>query len=208
MRNQDFEKTRTAIRYWMQGRNFHTALRAMEFGAKYHTGVRKDGKSPEYQHQISQANLVRTLESTLIYPEETIATVFLHDVCEDYGVPLSSIYNDFGDLVGKGVELMTNKFADGSKKSKDDYYMAMVENPIASMAKGIDRTHNHQTMVGVFSQEKQDKYIEETEEFILPMLKSARKRWTEQEPAYQNVSTILRVQIELIQSVREDCIGR
>ena len=69
--NQDFIKTRIAIRYWQLGKEFHTALRAMNFAEQYHTGLRKDGITPEFQHQISQANFARTLITNFLYPEKT-----------------------------------------------------------------------------------------------------------------------------------------
>lgn len=30
-----------SVRYWLLGREMHTALAAMEFAAKFHTGLRK-----------------------------------------------------------------------------------------------------------------------------------------------------------------------
>lgn len=68
--------------------------------------------------------------------------------------------------------------------------------PIASLAKGIDRMHNHQSMHGVFSAEKQKSCIEETETYILPMLHVARNQFPQQEAAYQNIKHVLQTQIE------------
>ncbi len=39
---ENFEKMKIAIRYWMKGRGYYTALKAMDFAEKYHTGTRKD----------------------------------------------------------------------------------------------------------------------------------------------------------------------
>lgn len=203
MRSQDYDKIRGAIRYWMLGKEYHLAHKAMEFGLKYHTGLRKDGKMPEFQHQVSQANFARTLHSDMLYPEETLATIFLHDVVEDCGVPISVIFDEFGSLVGNAVELMTNRHADGTKKPLADYYGVMQDCPITSVAKGCDRIHNHQTMVGVFDGEKQIRYITETEDYILPMLKAARKKFTVQEPIYQNIKHVLLTQIELVQAMHD-----
>jgi hypothetical protein len=57
-------------------------------------------------------------------------------------------------------------------------------------------------MLNVFSLTKQKYYIEETETLILPMLKQARRRFPDQEPAYQNIKLILNSQIELIRAVQ------
>lgn len=201
MKYEDYDKLKTALRYWMLGREYHLAHKAMEFGLVYHTGLRKDGVMPEFQHQVSQASFARTLEPHLMYPEETLATIFLHDVVEDTDVVLATIYAEFGELVGHAVGSMTNHI-DGAKKSKEIYYGAeMSDDPIASLAKGIDRIHNHQTMIGVFTPTKIDEYMIETNTFILPMLKRARKQFTHQEPAYLNIKHVLLTQMELLQAL-------
>jgi len=56
-------------------------------------------------------------------------------------------------------------------------------------------------MQGVFTREKQSAYISETEEYILPMLKEARKNFPEQESAYQNIRQVLLTQIDLIRVI-------
>ena len=198
MRHQDYSKLKTALRYWMLGRNYHLAHKAMEFGLAHHTGLRKDGVMPEFQHQVSQASYARTLENHLMFPDETLATIFLHDVVEDTDVVQSTIYAEFGEQVGRAVELMTNQI-DGVKKALESYYGEMQFDEICSIAKGCDRIHNHQTMIGVFDPEKIDSYMTETNDMILPMLKAARKRFTLQEPAYLNIKHVLLTQMELLQ---------
>ena len=192
----DYEKSRTAIRYWLLGKGWHVAHNALEMGMEHHTGVRKNG-NPEFSHQIFQAQFARTLPD-LIYPEETLAVIFLHDIVEDCDVPIKDIYTAFGELVGVGVGLMSDIDTQGVDKPLESYYSTMVESPIASIAKGIDRMHNFQSMMSVFSDPKKSRYIEETREHLIPMLKSARKRYSQQEPAYQNVKHILLTQMELI----------
>lgn len=199
MKYEDYHKLRTALRYWMLGRNYHLAHKAMEFGLVHHTGLRKDGVSPEFQHQISQASYARTMEHSLMFPDETLATIFLHDIVEDTDVTASTIYAEFGEQVGVAVEGMTN-LVDGVKKLKEVYYgPGMSDNPITSVAKGTDRIHNHQTMVGVFTPAKIDEYMVETYDFVLPMLKRARKIHTLQEPVYLNIKHVLLTQMELLQ---------
>jgi len=199
MKTQNYTKLKTAIRYWMLGREYHIALKAMEFGLKYHTGLRKDGVMPEFQHQVSQASFARTLEPHLLFPDETLATIFLHDVVEDCDVDSSTIFAEFGKKVGTSVELMTNQVR-GVRKPIDSYYSEMQFDVIASVAKGCDRIHNHQTMVGVFTPEKIDSYMIETNDHVIPMLKLARKRFTRQEGAYLNIKHVLMTQMELLQA--------
>jgi len=217
MKNQYYDKLRHNIRQWLLGKNYHIALAAMELGLKHHTGFRKDGITPEFQHQVSQATFCRTLNDLLLFPEETISVIFLHDIVEDCNITHGEVreyLREKGateaqlDLIMRGVELMTNQYGDGfvanqksPKKPKEEYYEAMVNCPIASVCKGMDRMHNHQSMVGVFTPQKQLSYIAETRDYIIPMLKKARKTWSRQEGVLTNIKHILEVQMELVDAL-------
>ncbi len=197
--NYDYDKLRTAMRYWLLGSGWHVALKAMEMGLTAHDGERKNG-NPEFSHQMFQAQYARTLPA-LMFPEETLAVIFLHDIVEDHDVPISTIHAEFGEMIGNGVDLMSDVDAQGKERPLELYYPAMVSSPLASLAKGIDRMHNFQSMLDVFDLEKQQRYIEETRSHILPMMKDARKRYSQQEPAYQNIKHVLLTQMDLIQAM-------
>jgi len=194
--NYDYDKARTALRYWILGKGWHVAHQALELGLAHHVGERKNG-NPEFSHQIFQAQYARTLPD-LIYPEKTLAVIFLHDIIEDCGVSASHLHGMFEQDIVHAVELMSDIWADGEDKPLDLYYSMMVESPLASIAKGIDRIHNLQSMMSVFSDPKKSRYIEETREHLLPMLKQARKLYPQQEAAYQNVKHVLLTQMDLI----------
>lgn len=190
------EKMKIAMRYFLIGRKYFLALDAMEFASGIHVGMRKDGKTPEFTHQINIAHYIRTLPD-LIYPEETLASIFLHDTPEDYNYSFAELENRFGRRVTHAVKLLTKVYR-GERIPDEEYFKQMVECPIASIGKGSDRIHNFQTMVGVFTVDKQQEYMEECEKFILPMMKKARKLHHAQEAAYQNIKHVLTSQIELI----------
>lgn len=191
-------KQRIALRYWLQGRSMYMALDAMEFAAGYHKGVRKDGVTPEFSHQIAIASHVRTLEPHLLYPQETIAAAFLHDVREDYDVSDAKVRALFGPVVADAVDALTKVFA-GRKRDLAVVAAAIAANPVASIVKAADRVHNQRTMVGVFSPEKIGAYCTETREFILPTVKKARRAFPSQEGAYENLSLVLHTQLELLE---------
>ncbi len=193
----EYDKIRMALRYWLFGKEYYSAIKAMEFAAKYHTGTRKDGVTPEFYHQLSIASYIRTLPG-LIYPEATMATSFLHDVIEDYGVSVSEIDRRFGKQISFSVSLLSKK-RDGYTIENAPYYSNICDNAIASIVKGADRIHNFQTMVEVFNIEKQEQYIEDCKIGILPMVKKARRKFPEQEPAYENIKHVLLSQIGLIE---------
>lgn len=199
---QETDKKIAIMRAWLLGRQYHLALQALEFGLDHHTGLRKDGCTPEFDHQISIALFVKTLVSSLDYPEETIAAVFLHDIPEDTNVGHEEIEVRFGKRVATSVRYLTKKHR-GIASPVYIYYREMVNDAIASIVKGCDRMHNIQTMQGVFDKPKQNAYIKDTEEYVLPMLKTCRRFFTTQEPAYENIKGILLTQIELIKAIHK-----
>ena len=182
------KKLRAAIRYYLHGRDFNVALKAMNFAEDYHDGTRKDGITPEFDHQVRIAHYVRTLPN-LLYPEETIATVFLHDVPEDYDVNHEEIARLFGNVISVPTELVTKTL--GYVTNPYDYYEGVASNPISSIVKGGDRVHNVQSMIDVFDKHKQIDYMAEVREFFLPMIKTAKRNFPEQEAAYENIKHML-----------------
>jgi len=193
-----FDKMRIAMRYWLHGCGYHNAVRAMEFAYKYHTGIRKDGVTPEFHHQISISSYLRTLHG-LKSQEEVLATSFLHDIVEDYKVDLKIITAEFGEDIARAVKLLSKKnVGDDQELDIEVYFEKMSACPIASIVKGGDRIHNFQTMIDIFNSQKKQEYISECEKHILPMLKEARRIFPEQEPAYENIKLVLMSQIELI----------
>ena len=192
--NQKHADAVRTMRYWLLGREWHMALAAMEFAAKLHDGIRKDGVNPEFSHQIFQANYVRTILPTLLYPEATVATVFTHDLMEDKHISYEELEGRFGSMVATSTRLMSKKIR-GVVTPAAIYYAAMAEDPVASFCKPVDRSHNILTMSAAgWTLDKQSDYLDEVDDLVLPMVKLARRRFSTQEPAYENVKTLLRVQ--------------
>ena len=206
-----YEKRILTLRQLLIGSYYYDALIAMEFAAKHHAGFRKDGVTPEFDHQVSIALYAMTLPD-LMYREEVIATIFLHDVREDYAITDQEIRELFPDnpplaeRVSKAVNNMTKEFR-GIKRDESALFDAMAEDCIASIAKGCDRIHNFGSMPEVFTIEKQKAYIKEAEDLFFPMLKKARRRWPHQVRAYENIKFVLRTQIELIE-VMHRAVGK
>lgn len=194
-----YEKHFIAMRYWLLGKGYYVALDALEFASQLHTGLRKDGTTREFAHQLAIGRYTRSIASTLQSPEDTLATVFLHDASEDHAVSQEELTERFGATVAHAVWVLTKQFR-GQRTPDALYYEEIADSAIASVVKGADRIHNIQTMVGVFTREKQRSYIEETETHVLPMLKRARRRFARQEAAYENVQHVLVSQIDLLRA--------
>jgi (p)ppGpp synthase/HD superfamily hydrolase len=191
-----FEKLRIFLRAYFLGKGFYRAADALEFAGKYHNGTRKDGITPEYQHQLEICQYIRTLEPYLLFPEDTYIAALLHDTKEDYGVLLNVIQAKYGESAAVAVDLL-----DKNGKEPCTYFNGVEVNAIASVVKGADRINNVQSMVGVFSLEKQLKYVDEVEKYFIPMLKSARKLFLKQEPVYQNMLHMLRSQLQFLKHI-------
>jgi (p)ppGpp synthase/HD superfamily hydrolase len=199
-----FEKKLLVLRQQLIGARYFNALAAMSFAMQHHTGTRKDGVTPEFQHQVEIALYALTLPD-LTHREEVITTIFLHDVREDYHITDGEIRNlfprdaQFADRVSRSVELITKEWR-GEKKPTQYYFDAMACDEIASIAKGCDRIHNYQSMVGVFSTAKQEEYLKEGDDYFLPMLKAARRNFPHQTNAYENIKFVMTSQMQLIRA--------
>jgi (p)ppGpp synthase/HD superfamily hydrolase len=199
---QNYEKMKMALRYRLQGKGYHKALRAMNFAEKFHTGTRKDGM-PEFSHQISIACYAITLLNGYEFEEELLCIIFLHDIMEDYNISYEELLNEFGKMVADGVKRMS-KVQRGVKMGNVEYYRILGETALSALAKGFDRVHNLMTMLGGFNPEKQMSYIEETNEHVLPMLKNARREFPEIELIIENIKFVMTNQIQLYTALNKE----
>lgn len=203
---QDYTKMKIALRAFLQGRGYFTALRAMDFAEKLHDGVRKDGQ-PEFSHQVSQALYAITLIDLLSHPEETIAVIFLHDTIEDKDVTHAELVKLFGITIADAT-LKMSKVVNGFRIPDDFYYDVLSTCPIASLAKGFDRVHNLLTMLGGFSVNKRVSYIQETMDKTVPMLKIARRSFPEQYSVYENIKFVMTNQVQLYNALNKQAMER
>lgn len=194
-----YEKLKISLRYYLLGKSFFKAADALEFAAEYHDGFRKDGVTPEFQHQIEIAHYLRTMLPWFQYPQETLIATLLHDVTEDHGVLVNTVGDRYGAKVSEAVNIL-----DKNGKSAEQYFFGIAHNPIASLVKGGDRIHNVNSMVGVFSKEKQIAYVYEVRYQFLPMLKIARHKFVSQEAAYENIKHTLVTQLNLLDHILDE----
>lgn len=194
---EDFAKLKLVTKIWLESAKQFNALRAVNLGLDWHTDTRKDGITPEFTHQLSQIQNARGIAGIAENDLETIICVIaLHDLPEDKKYGIRWVYSEFGDAVGLGVERMSKKyFGENADQSDDRYYYDLAHNKHASIAKGCDRVHNQSTMIGILDIWK---YMDETEKYVLPMLKAARKNFGTQGIAYTTLRHRLKEQNFLI----------
>ncbi|KWT95569.1 MULTISPECIES: HD domain-containing protein [unclassified Variovorax] len=182
--------------------SWYLAVDALECSIEVHADqIRKGTGGPYIIHPVEATMYVMTLPD-LIKPIETIAVTLLHDAMEDGNLRYNEFVSRFGSEVADGVEAIS-KVVDGVKKTPAEYQAGLARSRTASIAKPADRGNNQNTMGEAWTPEKQLSYVQEAEEEILPMIKIARRRFCQQELAYENAKLLLRTQISMVRAMHK-----
>lgn len=170
------EKMYTYLRGFASGAGMKETLNALAFAREKHSGQLRKSGAPYIVHPLLMACNAVGLG---IRDDTVVATVLLHDVCEDCGVGLAEL--PVSETVKHAVDLMTFRVMEGETKevAKNRYYNLLLQSREACMTKLIDRCHNVSSMAGTFSVEKLKAYIEETRHYVLPLLRKAKTRYPE-----------------------------
>jgi len=201
------DKLRKVVRYHLQGAasvdaQYNVALDAFNYMEKMTDGkFRADGKTPEFIHPLSVTALLMTLQSSLMRPADTFAAALLHDGAEDLGISIEYIRDRFGRGVAHPVMRVSKVIGGVKTLSLPQHFLDMGDCPVATVLKGADRGINQSTMdEPFFPPQKQLRQAAETEQFILPMLKDARRAFPAQSAAYENLKFLLTGQIRMIRA--------
>lgn len=163
-------------------------LCALAFARSKHEGQLRKSGEPYIVHPLTMACDALSLG---IKDDNTIATILLHDVCEDCGISVEQL--PVNNVVKRGVELMTFTVMEGETKeiAKRRYYNMLVQSREAAVTKLIDRCHNVSSMAGTFTVEKLKSYIDETRDYVLPLLRQVKNAY----PDESNILFILKYHI-------------
>ena len=170
------EKMYTYLRGYASALGMKDTLKALSFAREKHRDQFRKSGEPYIVHPLTMAcNAV----SMGIKEDAVIATILLHDVCEDCGVGLAEL--PVSDAVKHAVDLMTFRVLEGETKeiAKNRYYNMLLQSREAAMTKLIDRCHNVSSMAGTFSGEKLKAYIEETRHYVLPLWRKVKNQYPE-----------------------------
>lgn len=194
------EKMYTYLRGYASGAGMKETLKALAFARQKHEGQFRKSGDPYIVHPLLMAcNAV----SMGIREDTVVATILLHDVCEDCGVGVAEL--PVGETVRHAVDLMTFRVMEGETKeiAKNRYYNMLLQSREACITKLIDRCHNVSSMAGTFSVEKLKSYIEETRQYVLPLLRKAKVRY----PADSDVLFVLKYHIVSVVDSIDETIG-
>lgn len=168
--------------------------KALSFSLERHEGqYRKRNlySSRNIPYIIHPLTMACHAAETCIRDDAVLASILLHDTAEDTGISAGDL--PFHDEIKEIVSLLTFEELPGESRSsaKKRYYAAMKENPKACLVKLFDRCSNLSTMAGSFSRGRMAEYIQEAEEYILPLAETVLREM----PGYAPQIFLLRYQI-------------
>ena len=96
------EKMYTYIKGFATGAGMKETLKALSYAREKHSGQLRKSGQPYIVHPLTMACDAISMG---IKDDSVVATILLHDVCEDCGVSVAEL--PFSNAVKQGVELMT-----------------------------------------------------------------------------------------------------
>lgn len=191
--NFDSSKMYTYLKGFAMGLEWPDTLSALTFARTAHKDQLRKGGEPYIVHPLTVACHAVALN---LKEDSLVAAAILHDVPEDCGVRWKDLpVSDYTkDVVRRLTHVKGEPLA--------PYYREIGENRTASMVKLLDRCDNVSTMAGVFSEEKIHQYIQETREFVLPLLRQTKDHW----PGESNALFVLKYHICSVIDGLEKCL--
>lgn len=155
-----------------------------------HQGQVRDGKDrvPYIYHPLKMCCHALAMG---IDDDEILATILVHDVCEDCGKTTQEL--PVSKKVKEAVGFLSFYVLEGKtiEESKQIYYNNISKNKIAMLVKVIDRCNNLSTMAAAFDKARMIRYINETEQYILPLLCEIEEKY----PEFESVVFLVRYHI-------------
>lgn len=190
----DEEELFTYLDFLSTGNGMTETNKALYYMRDKHSGqYRKTGKHSSEQVPYINHPLIMAYHAYSLGIEDDIilAAILLHDVVEDTDVTLEEL--PFSPDVRALVGLVTFAVIPGKTKeeSKDEYYKAIRCNGKACLIKLIDRCNNVSTMSAGFDRDKLIEYIDETEQYVLPLAEALKN----DHPEYSDIAFVVKYQI-------------
>lgn len=168
---------------------YNDCLSMLEYTAGVHQGVRKDGVTKEFYHQLSIVGLLLTQHRNLENPPLVYQAALAHDLGEDYPEHWDNLRTRYPDVYP--ICRTLSKIRNGQKVPYPQYFAECAACPVASVVKLADRLHNLSTMTGVFKPEKMIEYVKEVDQWFLPMAKTARRSFPRHADFYELAKSML-----------------
>jgi len=180
------------VKMYAQAKQMMETQKAIRIMLKYHeNAVRKSNAGEKIPYIIHPLMMACHAFALGIDSDDLIAAILLHDVIEDTDATMEDL--NVNERIKHAVDLVSFKMLDGLDKeqSKEVYYERISEDRLASMVKLLDRCNNVSTMATGFKPERMAEYIEETEQYVLPVLNTVKHEYDE----YYNAAFLLKYQL-------------
>ena len=190
----------TRVKTIAQTEHLTNTLDALVFMREKHAGQYRSGskfatESVEYiNHPLMMCCHAHAMG---INDDAILSAILLHDVVEDTDATLDDL--PVNDEIKEIVDLVTFKRIEGKTyhECKDIYYESLKKNKKACVVKIIDRCNNVSTMAGCYDRDRLIKYINETENSVMPVVNHLKN--TE----YSSVAFIVKYHIiSLLESIK------
>lgn len=189
------DKMYTYLRGYLIGANMTESIKALSFARKQHASqTRKDG-TPYIVHPLSMACYAVALG---LRDDNIVATILLHDVPEDCGVPVDFL--PVNSTIKNAVKHMTIREFDTDKDSietKCRYFNELLESREALICKALDRYNNLSDAPFALSPDSVGKNLAETDVLLMPALKAAKAIYADLADAL----FIMRTNLEILTSI-------
>lgn len=187
------------LKGFANGCGMHNTLKALHIAEKFHKNQCRNDGEPYINHPLRVANELINLG---IKDDQIVAAALLHDILEDcefeYGGKELVTQYGLDTEVLDIIKLLTK--CKGANAT--DYYKTISSDKRSVIIKISDRCHNISTMVGVFTIERMEKYLKETEEYVLPLCSIVKDMY----PEYSNAATVMKFHIKSMCDAVRYCI--
>ena len=198
------ERMYTRMKTFAEEEKFDQTTKALAYarekfeGKTRKTSVGAQKTVPYFIHPLMMACHAHAMG---IRDDEVLAVILLHDVCEDCGVEAKDL--PFDKSIIHSVDLLTKSKKEGETEDEMDkrYYAAIEKDSTASIVKAIDRCNNVSLMALSFTDEKLREYINETEKFVMPLIRHIKQGDAKYNDAAFLITYQLRSSIETIKSL-------
>jgi (p)ppGpp synthase/HD superfamily hydrolase len=150
-----------------KGANMPLFMESIRFAEQAHEGQKRNDGRDYINHPIETCEYLINLG---IRSDELLAAAMLHDVVEDKPEMSEAAKEKFGPEVFGIIDQVSKK----KGKTTEDYFSGITD-PRAAIIKGMDRVSNIIDMLDVYDSLRLRRYIHETENHVLPLLKKTRK---------------------------------
>lgn len=161
------------VKGFVSGKKLQRSTKAMGFMYQAHYGQMRNDGACYYEHPVKVANYLLELDviDDLDQLDILICCAILHDILEDTKITYDIIVREFGDEVASRVKILSKEKGDDLK----EYFKNVQIDLITALIKCSDRVHNLSTAIGTFKPERLQRYVNETEEYIIPIAKYLRE---------------------------------